>query len=213
MKLLRLASIAIVLLVLAWLPGCSDKPAPTAQPRAAKPEAKEPVLYTAKEAFSQLVGYARLWAPDALPVHLESEVNSESIGHEGKATVWRGMFASPSRRVVKSFVCSGSRLADAPPFGMSSGGVESAYTSNMANLVFEPFFLKTNSDKAFAVAQEHGGEKLLKKDPNQPVGYVLEWDRKHHAPLWYVVYGKSMTDAKGIGVINATTGSFLRAHK
>jgi hypothetical protein len=38
-------------------------------------------------------------------------------------------------------------------------------------------------------------------------------DRKQNVPVWYVIYGASETDRKGIGVINATTGAFVSAGK
>ena len=59
----------------------------------------------------------------------------------------------------------------------------------------------------------HGGEALTKKDPQQPVTYLLDWDPKHKTLLWYVIYGKTQSEAKGIGVINAATGAFVRAGK
>ena len=54
-------------------------------------------------------------------------------------------------------------------------------------------------------------KKLLEKNPTQPIFYLLDWDAKNKQLLWVVVYGSSMNDAKGRGVIDATTGKFLRA--
>jgi len=36
-------------------------------------------------------------------------------------------------------------------------------------------------------------------------------DPKQNVPDWYVIYGTSATDRKGIGIINATTGAFVSA--
>lgn len=173
---------------------------------------KEPTLYTARSCFSRMTDMAQRWSPDAMPFHLESDLNAESSGQAGQSTVWRGLFASQSRRTFKSFVCSGSRLPDAPPLGVTSTA-EMPYSANVPSLIFLPSYLQTDSDKAFAIAQSHGGADLIKKDPNGTVLYLLTWDAKQKALLWNVIYGKSASDRKGIGVINASTGTFLRAGK
>ena len=160
-----------------------------------------------------MLGLALKWAADAEPARVESVLNTEATGQDGKSTVWRGYFVSPSRRSTKTFVCSGSRLAGAPPYGVSPEGEEGAYNAQSANLVFSHFLLKTDTDKAYDVAQQHGGDALLKKDAQQPVTYVLLKDKNLNVPVWYVIYGASEKDRKGIGVINATTGDFVRATK
>jgi hypothetical protein len=54
---------------------------------------------------------------------------------------------------------------------------------------------------------------MLKKDPKQPIVYVLERDQKKNSLYWYVIYGTTESDRKGIAVINATSGAFVRAGK
>jgi hypothetical protein len=200
-------------LILAVLTGC-ESGTKRASPEASKPavqaQPKAPMPYTAKPCFDRMTDLAQRWTADAVPFHVESELNSESNGQAGRATVWRGMFASPGRRTMRTFICSGSRLAEAPPYGVTSTA-ETAYPPSVTGLAFIPSYLQADSDKAFAEAQKHGGAALLKKDPNQPVLYMLEWDPKAKLLLWYVVFGKSQSDSKGIGVINATTGAFVRA--
>ncbi|MFY9560694.1 MAG: hypothetical protein WAQ52_10710 [Terriglobales bacterium] len=173
---------------------------------------KEPAFYTGKSCLSQMADKAARWQPDALPFHMESGLNAESTGHDGKSTIWRAMFASPGRRTYKPFICSGSRLPAEPAIGVTSGA-ESAYAPNVPQLMFQSFYLTADSDKAFAAAQEKGGSKLLEKDPQQPVLYSLDWDTKHKQLLWTVIYGTSQNDSKGMGVIDASTGKFLRAAK
>ncbi|HKB99431.1 MAG TPA: hypothetical protein VKD23_11650, partial [Terriglobales bacterium] len=82
---------------------------------AAPTQSKEPVLYTGQEAFNRMMGLALRWSRDAQPARLESVPTSETTGQNGKSTVWRGFFASPSRRSTKTIVCSGSHRPDAPP--------------------------------------------------------------------------------------------------
>jgi len=184
----------------------TQTPTTTATPK------KEPVLYTGKSCFTQMTGMAARWAPDAVPFHMESALNSESNGQNGKATIWRGMFASPTRRTYKVFTCSGSRLRDEAAMGVTSGA-EVAYGPTVPALMFQAFLLTADSDQAYATAQEKGGAKLMEKDPQQPVLYTLDWNPKDKALLWVVYYGSSTSQSKGIGVIDASTGKFLRAAK
>ena len=179
---------------------------------ATQTQKKDPNLYTARSCFSRMTDMAQRWSPDAMPFQLESDLNAESNGQAGQATVWRGFFASQSRRTFKTYTCSGSRLPDAPPLGVTASA-ETPFPPNVPSLLFLPSYLQTDSDKAFAILQGHGGADLIKKDPKQTVMYRLAWDPKQKALLWYVTYGKSATDRKGFGVLNASTGAFLRAGK
>jgi hypothetical protein len=216
MKSRRLA-FALVLISLAILTaGCSstgDKPQESQTPAASAQPSTEPVLYTGQGAINRMLGLALKWSPDAQPARVESVLTTETTGQNGTATVWRGFFASPSRRAVTTIVCSGSRRPDAPPFGVSTEGSNGAYSADAANLAFLPLLVKTDTDKAFAIAQQHGGEAILKKNAQQTITYVLLKDRKKNVPVWYVIYGTSEKDRKGIGVINATTGDFVSAGK
>ena len=201
---------SILLLALIVLAGCSSEPKKQVSEttKAAAP-AKEPsTLYTARECLSRMDGQALRWAPDALVFHVESDINPETDGHGGKSTVWKGIYASASRNTIRTFSCSGSRESYAPPVGVT-GELELAYKPSATP--FQAFLVNTDSDKAFAVAQQHGGEALWKKDPNLPVTYLLAMERGQSVPTWFVIYGKSMQDNKGIGMINASTGNFVRA--
>jgi hypothetical protein len=190
--------------------GPSTTTSTTSQPAAAPAPKKEAVLYTGKSCLSQMAGMAGRWQQDALPFHMESGLNAESNGHDGKSTVWHGLFASASRRTYKAFACSGSLLTEEPPKGVTSAA-ETPYAPNVPLVMFQPFLLHTDSDEAFKMAQEKGGAKLMEKDPQQPVIYLLDWDSKNKQLLWVVVYGTSSKDSKGAGVIDAGTGKFLRA--
>jgi hypothetical protein len=222
MKLHRLAVvlsvIGSVIGVAILMAGCSsteDKPkeGTSETPATAPPQNKAPVLYTEQDALNRMMGLALKWSPDAQPARLESVLTTETSGQDGKSTIWRGYFVSPTRRSTKTIVCSGSRLRDAPPFGVSAEGNEGAYNADAANLAFLPLLLKTDTVQAFAIAQQHGGDAILKKDAQQPVTYVLLKDRRLNVPVWFVIYGTSETDRKGIGLINATTGAFVSAGK
>jgi hypothetical protein len=216
MKFHRLAFAVGVISVAVLTAGCGSTENTGGPEKPASPapsQSKEPVLYTGQEAFNRMMGLALKWSADAQPARLESVLTTETTGQNGKSTVWRGFFASPRRRSVKTIVCSGSRRPDAPPFGVSAEGSEGAYNADAANLAFLPLLVKTDTDKAFEITRQHGGDAILKKNAQQPITYLLLKDRKQNVPVWYVIYGTSEKDRKGISVINATTGAFMSAGK
>src|SRR5229473_6956321 len=190
MKFYRLAFALSVISIALLTAGCNstqnnpNESTPEKPASAAPAQSKEPVLYTGQEAFNRMMGLALKWSTDAQPARLESVLTTETTGQDGKATVWRGFFASPSRRSVTTIVCSGSRRPDAPPFGVSTEGSGGAYNADAANLAFLPLLVKTDTDKAFAITREHGGEAILKKNAQQPITYVLLKDRKQNVPVW-----------------------------
>jgi hypothetical protein len=216
MKFYRLAFAVGVISVAVLTAGCGSTENNGGPEKPASPapsQSKEPVLYTGQEAFNRMMGLALKWSTDAQPARLESVLTTETTGQNGKSTVWRGFFASPRRRSVKTIVCSGSRRPDAPPFGVSAEGSEGAYNADAANLAFLPLLVKTDTDQAFEITRQHGGDAILKKNAQQPITYLLLKDRKQNVPVWYVIYGTSEKDRKGISVINATTGAFISAGK
>jgi len=207
-------SVIVVVLALLALTGCDSTKSNEPSKAAAAAKPKEATQYTGREAYERMTGLALKWAQDSQPVRVESILTSETTGQGGKATIWRSFFASPSRRSVKSFTCSGSRLPDSPAYGVTTDPGENTYTPEFASLAFSPFLFKVDSDKAYDLAQQHGGQAIVAKDPKQPVTYVLLFDKKKNVPVWYIVYGKGGNDPrKGIGVINATTGDFISAGK
>jgi len=192
--------LALALLAIAVLWGCtSEAPQPAPKPKAAE-------LLTGRSAFQQLYVAARGWAGDIRPYQLQSSSIGDYNGHDGKAPVWRAAFASASLRKSKPYSWSGIDSPDAPSRGVSPG-TEDIYSPGTD---FDIQFLKIDSDKAFEVAQKHGGEKILDATPNLPVTYLLDWNRSGNNLVWHVIYGASRNDAKLIADVDATTGEFLR---
>ncbi len=192
--------------------GTPNKPANTAAPAAEKKEAPAAPI-TAREAFQKLFQTARLWSGDARPYLLQSGPFKEYNGQDGKAVIWRAGFASAQRRSIKAFLWSGVKSEDAPAPGVSSGTEDTYSTSNSSTQVFDSAFLKVDSDKAHEVAQQHGGEKLTKADPKQPIIYLLDWDPRENVLTWHVIYGSSPSEAKLRVAVNASTGTFERVEK
>lgn len=180
------------------LAGCSSepsKPTETSQPKA-------PEAITGSGAFYKCYASARLWSPDVQPYRAES---APSKNRDGKATEWRTGFASPSLHSTRPYTWTPGDI---------SHGVEDSYSpTNSSTLVFNIQFLKTDTDKAFSVAQQHGGDKLLEKEPDTPVFYILDWNRQENTLLWHVIYGTDRETAKLRVAVNASTGEFSRVEK
>jgi hypothetical protein len=191
--------------------GCSSSsPSKSAEP--SKAAEKSPELLTGRAAFQKVYIAARSWAPDARPFRLSSEAAKDAPGTNGKAGVWRGSFASVSKRAVKPFLWSGLTSPDAPERGISMGTEDTFNPSNTSTQPFDAGYLKIDSDKAFDVAQSHGGRKLLEKTPDLSITYDLDWSPAKNELLWHVAYG-SGSEPKLRVAVDATTGEFVRLEK
>lgn len=168
---------------------------------------------TARVAFQKLYLSARLWSADVKPFRLQSQYTVDAPISQGKAGLWRGSFASPSRRMMKLFVWSGLVGPDAPEQGVSFSAEDSWSPTNSSTQVFDIGFLKIDSDQAYEVAQKHGGDKLTAKDAKQPVLFILDWDSSKNQLVWHVIYGSGPDEAKLRIAVNATDGEFLRVEK
>ena len=208
MKKLLTAVLGLAFLIMA---GCSSEPSKPAQ--AEKPKPKPTEFQTGRYAFQKLYIAARGWGRDAEPFRLESQPTADSKGKDGKSAVWRASFASPAGRSVKPYVWSGTDAQDAPARGVSPGNEDTYSPANASTQVFDIQFLKVDSDKALEVAQKHGGDKVLEKDPETPILYVVDWSRTTSELVWHVIYGTSRDDAKLRVAVNGTTGEFIRVEK
>jgi hypothetical protein len=204
--------LALVCLSALMLAGCSsNKPAESQS--AAKPAPKQAQYETGRVAFQKMYLSARGWAGDATPFRLQSQYTPDAPTADGKAGLWRASFASPARRMMKMFMWSGLVGTDAPDQGVSFSAEDTWNAGNTSTKPFNVEFLKTDSDKAYEIAEKNGGDKLTKKDPKQPVFFALDWDAAKNQLVWHVIYGSSENDAKLRIAVNATTGEFLRVEK
>jgi hypothetical protein len=187
-------------LALAVMCGCSSQPTTPAASEPAKPKAPE--LITGSSAFFKSYIAARGWASDAQPYRVES---AQSKTGDGKAGEWRSGFASAAQQKTKSYTWSNGDI---------SHGVDDSYSpTNSSTQVFNVQFLKVDTDKAFTVAQEHGGAKILENNPDTPVLFVLDWNHQTNELLWHVIYGPDPETAKLRVAVDASTGKFSRVEK
>ncbi len=196
--------LALILLSLVMVSGCTSE---SSQP-AAKPE--PPQVLTGRSAIQKLYVAARGWAADARPYQLQSGVVGDINGHDGKAAVWSASFVSASIHTSKPYTWTGIDAPDAPSRGVTPGTQDTSFVPTNS---FDMQFLKIDSDKAFEIAQKHGGEEILQKKPNAPVLYRLDWNQSGNNLIWHVIYGGTGSDAILTNDVDATTGEFLRKEK
>ncbi len=114
---------------------------------------------------------------------------------------------------MKLFAWSGLVGPDAPEPGITFSAEDSWSPTNSSTQTFDIAFLKVDSDHAYEVAQKNGGDKLTKKDPKQPVIFVLDWDTTKNQLVWHVLYGNNPRDTKLRIAVDATSGEFIRIEK
>ncbi|HUO60917.1 MAG TPA: hypothetical protein VMU24_09640 [Candidatus Acidoferrales bacterium] len=202
---IALSVLLVFLTLTACNSGSSSKPA---ESKSAAPPANEYI--TGRSAYQKLFIASRTFAPDVKPYRIESRYTPGDPVQEGKAGVWTAQFASGTRGSIKSYTWSGLNSQDAPERGITPGSEDTYNPSNTSTQVFDNALLKVDSDKAFQVAQEHGGAKIVEKDPKQPVRFILQYDNKAHQLVWHVIYGTSTDDAKLRVAVDATSGDYIR---
>jgi len=201
MKMKKMKKIFLAILAAGLMAGCSSEPSKPSE----TPTPKDPEAITGSSALYKCYISARGWAQDAQPFRAESRASTGAKGHDGKAGEWRVGFASPAQRATKFYTWANDDI---------SHGTDDTYSpTNSSTQIFNVQFLKTDTDKAFAVAQQHGGDKLLEAEPDTPVLYVLDWNRQSNELLWHVIYGTDRDTAKLRVSVNASTGDFSRVEK
>jgi hypothetical protein len=204
----KLSVVLIALIGILLLNGCESKKESATPAAETKPKVEAPEYESGRLAFQKLYVSARAFAADVQPYRLQSIYTAGAPAEQGKAGIWSAQFASVSRRSIKSYTWSGVSGENMPERGVSHGTEDVYNPSNSSTHVFDMQFLKIDSDKAFAEAQKHGGEALLKKDPKQPVFFLLEWSGKNRL-VWHVIYGESRNDAKLAIAVDASSGAFI----
>jgi hypothetical protein len=213
MRALRLGLFVVSFFVIFIMSACSSQPTSTTASKPAEPEKKlEPALSTAIPCLERMSGQAMRWQADAMPYSMDSVSNEEANGQDGRSTVWHARFASASTLTSKTFNCSGSRLRESPPLGVT-GEREVPYRPGLTIMTFSRDRVTVDSDEAAKLAIEHGGDEYIKKDPKQPMVYQLGIDPKSNKLIWLAVVGESQDDSKVVIIVDATQPKFLGGFK
>src|SRR5215469_3893853 len=140
------------------LAACSSGPAtPVAAAKTDADTAKQapagpPEAIAAKDAYWKMYTLAHSWAADITPVGLKSgEVNGVKNA-DGKAGVWKAVFASPSKRSMRTLVYA---VADQPPDitkGVTAELAEPWAGPTREVMTFQSDDFKIDSDAAFKTA-------------------------------------------------------------
>ncbi len=205
---MKRAILFFLFLAAALLLGCSSPSGKESSQDSSKQQPAADQLETGRVALQKMIPPARFWSPDAKPVRMESEVMKDNNGQGGKSGFWRVTFASSSTLKAETFTWSGMSNSDTPR-GVDHGAADSFNPSNRSTQPFELGFLKVDSDKAFEVAQQHGGKQLLAKNPTAGVRYVLDWDPQAGQLKWRVSYGGTDVSPLLSVTVNASTGDFV----
>lgn len=216
--------IAVAALLAFTMVACSSQPSKnessSATPAQKSAEIKPLDAETGRVVLQRLYTTSRGWGGDTQPVSLESQNFKHAggnpnapLGHDGKAAVWRGLFASDSRRMMKTYMWSGLTGPDAPTPGITPGNEDPFAPGNTSTHPFQIVYLKFDSNQALEIAQKHGGAALLKKDAEMPVNFTLGWESRAGSLVWHVLYGKSLNEPQLDVVVNASSNEFVRVEK
>ncbi len=184
--------------------GCSD---PAKQVTTNKEPAK-PELITGQKAFWKLVPTARAWATDCQILEVRSIPLTEmKSDNKGQFPAWQATFVSASKASSKIFTYSAIESPNVHQ-GVFSG-VEESFAGKRGQA--SPFLVaafKTDTDDAYQTAAKKS-EEFLKKYPDMPVNFLLEFTPRFPSPTWRLIFGESI-GASGYSVfVDATSGEFL----
>ena len=183
--------------------GCSEAPEP-----AAKQEEAPPVPVEGQTAFFRMFVAARGWAPDALGLRMDSVAIPEVAAQGAKYPVWRARFVSPSKGRVAVFNYSVIELGGKLQKGVFQDHEES-YSPGRAKPWPSPA-LKISTEKALDVARAQPQAKAyVKKNPDEPVIFVLEQTNRHANLTWRVVWGERVSTSELFVFVDASTGEFV----
>lgn len=185
---------------------CSEAPKEVAKKK--EPE-KPPEPISGRAAFYAMFGAARMWAPDLQPLQCVS-LPVEGVPLEpGKAGAWRCDFVSAAKGKLRSYTYSVVEAGGNLHKGVFHEPGEVAF--NGARGQAKPFLmqaLKIDTDEAYKTALPKA-EAFVKKNPNEPMCYLLELTPRFPSPTWRVIWGPSVNQSKFSVFVDASTGAFL----
>jgi hypothetical protein len=194
----RLAAFPLLLL----LAGCSEEPKTAAKKEPEKP----PAPVGGRFALYQTYPMARGWSADIQPVKLVSIHLPEVKYEAGKAAAWQVTWISPSRNTTRNYTYSVVESAGNLHKGVFQGNEERGIRAGSSTFLLAA--LKTETDEVYATALKKSAE-YVKKNPDKPVSFLLEMNKKFPNLSWRVIWGDSVGTSNYSIFVDATTGLYL----
>lgn len=197
----------LLLFLISILAGCSEQrdrlPGQPSQP------ASPPKPVTARFAFQRMAIQARTWAPDAQPLRVSSVRLKEVPSEAGKYPAWRATFVSAQLRKARTYSFSVVESPGDTHEGVLLGSEEAWSGPTGQAQPFSEQLLKVDSDEAYLAAARESRDHL-KKHPNMPVNFLLEFTPRFPLPAWRVFWGETLGASDYSVFINCTTGKYLQ---
>lgn len=190
--------------LLLFLSGCSEAPKTVEQKQPPKP----PQALTGRQAFQRIYPQARGWAPDAQPIEIRSVNLAQVKAEPGKAGAWQVTFVSPSRGKAKTYSYSAVE-GDGNLHEGVFGGIEEDYTPRGDSSPFLIAAIQVDSDAAYKTAAERSAD-YIKKNPHEPVMFLMEQTRRFPDVTWRVIWGNSVGTSDYSVFVDGTTGKLLQ---
>jgi hypothetical protein len=184
-----------------------EAPKPDASPDAgSKAASAPPQPVSGKTAFWEMYKAAHSWAPDLVPLSLESKSIPGVKNEGGKAALWTATFGSPSRREARPFSYA---VAASPPDiykGVTVGNTLTWNGPTPAALAFTTSDFAIDSEAAYVTASSQA-TAWQKTHPGADVSFTLGNAARFKAPVWYVHWGDKkagypvLVDAKSGAIV------------
>jgi hypothetical protein len=171
--------------------------------------ASPPKPVTARFAFQRMYLQARGWAADAQPLRISDISLKEVASEAGKAAAWRATFVSAQLGKSRSYSYSVVESPGNVYEGVLPGREESWSGSSGQARPFLHQMLKVDSDAAY-VAAANESKPYLKKNPNVPVHFLLEYTPRFPNPAWRVFWGETLGSSSHSVFVDGSTGRYLQ---
>ena len=200
------SSHCLITLLLLSLAACGGQPGKKPTKEAAPAAPPQPV--TARFAFQRLSIQARVWAADAQLLRIYSADLKEIPSVDGQYPAWHATFVSAQLKKARSFSYS---VADSGNVhaGVLRGREESWLGPTGQAQPFPVQMLKVDSDEAFATAVKESKD-YLKKHPEMPIHFLLEFTPRFPLPAWRVSWGETLGSSQYAVFIDCTSGKYLQ---
>jgi hypothetical protein len=206
-KSIRCFCLCFTTVLVTFLVACGG-PTGTKPAKEASPSAP-PQPVTARFAFQRMSIQARVWAADAQPLRIASANLKEVLSADGKYPAWRATFVSAQLKKARSFSYS---VVDSPGNvheGVLRGSEEPWSGPSGQAQPFPMQMLKVDSDEAYVTAIKESKD-YLKKHPEVPVHFLLEYIPRFPLPAWRVFWGETLGSSQYAVFIDCTSGKYLQ---